>query len=75
MLKTLKIILLVGLSLINGDFDSKKLNNTPMSIYDIPINSIDVHEMNLNEYKGKFILFVNVDSNCGFTRQYKFLFC
>ena len=25
----------------------------------------------LNEYKGKFILFVNVASNCGFTRQYK----
>ena len=71
MLKTLKIILLVGLSLINGDFDSKKLNNTPMSIYDIPINSIDGNEMNLNEYKGKFILFVNVASNCGFTRQYK----
>ena len=41
MLKTLKIILLVGLSLINGDFDSKKLKNTPMSIYDIPIKSID----------------------------------
>ena len=71
MLKTLKIILLVGLSLINGDFDSKKLNNTPMSIYDIPINSIDGNEINLNEYKGKFILFVNVASNCGFTRQYK----
>ena len=71
MLKTLKIILIVGFSLINGDFDSKKLNNTPMSIYDIPINSIDGNEMNLNEYKGKFILFVNVASNCGFTRQYK----
>ena len=71
MLKTLKIILLVGLSLINGDFDSKKLKNTPMSIYDIPINSIDGNELNLNDYKGKFILFVNVASNCGFTRQYK----
>ena len=71
MLKTLKLILLVGLSLINGDFDSKKLNNTPMSIYDISINSIDGNEMNLKEYKGKFILFVNVASNCGFTRQYK----
>ena len=42
-----------------------------MSIYDIPINSIDGNEINLNEYKGKFILFVNVASNCGFTRQYK----
>ena len=71
MLKTFKIILLIALSLINGDFDSKKINNTPMSIYDIPINSIDGNEINLNEYKGKFILFVNVASNCGFTRQYK----
>ena len=48
MLKTLKIILLVGFSLINGDFDSKKLNNNYMSIYDIPINKIDGNEMNLN---------------------------
>ena len=71
MLKTVKIILLVGLSFINGDFDSKKLKNTTMSIYDIPIKSIDGNEINLKEYKGKFILFVNVASNCGFTRQYK----
>ena len=71
MLKTLKIILLVGLSLINVDFDSKKLKNTTMSIYDISIKSIDGNEINLKEYKGKFILFVNVASNCGFTRQYK----
>ena len=71
MLKTIKIILFAGLSLINGDFDSKKLKNTPMSIYDISIKSIDGNKLALNKYKGKFILFVNVASNCGFTRQYK----
>ena len=43
MLKTFKIILLVGLSLINGDFDSKKLKNTPMSIYDNQIMATNGH--------------------------------
>ena len=52
MLKTLEIILLVGLSLINGDLDSKKLKNTAMSIYDIPVKSIDGNEINLLDYKG-----------------------
>ncbi len=41
------------------------------SIYDIAINNIDGDAVNLNDYKGKFILFVNVASECGFTPQYK----
>ena len=41
------------------------------SLYDISINNIDGDAINLNEYKGKFILFVNVASECGFTSQYK----
>ncbi|GIR22074.1 MAG: hypothetical protein CM15mP36_12810 [Flavobacteriales bacterium] len=42
-----------------------------MSIYDISIKNIKGSEMSLSDYKGKYILFVNVASNCGFTRQYK----
>ena len=41
------------------------------SIYDITINDINGNAINFNEFQGKFILFVNVASNCGFTRQYK----
>jgi len=40
-------------------------------LYDIVLNNIDGEEINLNDYKGKFILFVNVASECGFTPQYK----
>ena len=42
-----------------------------MSIYDISLNNIDGDKINLGDYEGKYILFVNVASNCGFTRQYK----
>ncbi|WP_158849400.1 glutathione peroxidase [Algibacter sp. L1A34] len=41
------------------------------SIYDIAINAIDGKSISLSEFKGKKILFVNVASKCGFTKQYK----
>ncbi|MFT6795050.1 MAG: glutathione peroxidase, partial [Maribacter sp.] len=40
------------------------------SIYDIAINAIDGTTISLLEFKGKKILFVNVASKCGFTKQY-----
>lgn len=40
------------------------------SIYDISVNSISGEKINLNKFKGKYILFVNVASRCGFTKQY-----
>ena len=43
----------------------------PKSIYDIKLNDIDGNKIDLRSYKGKFILFVNVASKCGFTRQYE----
>ena len=41
-----------------------------MNLYDIKINSLDGTPINLKAYKGQFILFVNVASECGFTSQY-----
>ncbi|MBL4592804.1 MAG: glutathione peroxidase [Flavobacteriales bacterium] len=41
------------------------------NLYDIAINDINGDSVNLNDYKGKYILFVNVASKCGFTPQYK----
>ena len=41
------------------------------SIYDIEINSLQGKPISLSLFKGKKILFVNVASKCGFTRQYK----
>ena len=40
------------------------------SIYNIPLQSIDNKSVDLNQYRGKYILFVNVASYCGYTNQY-----
>ena len=42
-----------------------------MSLYTIEINSLNGTPINLNDYKGKYILFINVASECGFTGQYE----
>lgn len=41
------------------------------SIYDIEINGLNGKPLSLADYRGKYILFVNVASKCGFTSQYK----
>jgi glutathione peroxidase len=57
--------------------DRAKLSNTTPeetekpSIYDIEINGLNGKPLSLSEFKGKKILFVNVASKCGFTKQYK----
>ena len=45
-------------------------SNAQESIYNIQINSIAGDKIDLSEFKGKKILFVNVASECGFTKQY-----
>ena len=42
-----------------------------MYIYDIEINSLQNKPIPLSDFEGKYILFVNVASKCGFTPQYK----
>jgi glutathione peroxidase len=55
--------------------DKAKLPSTnskteSQSIYDIAIKSLSGKAISLSEFKGKKILFVNVASKCGFTKQY-----
>ena len=38
--------------------------------FDLSIKNIDGKNLNLNKFKGKTILLVNVASKCGFTEQY-----
>lgn len=53
--------------------DSKQQENTtiPDSIHDIEIHGLNGKPIDFNIYKGKYLLFVNVASKCGFTGQYK----
>ncbi len=39
--------------------------------FEIPVKTIDGRETNLDEYKGKTLLIVNVASKCGLTPQYE----
>ena len=41
------------------------------SIHDFKVKDIDGKEVALSGWKGKPVLFVNVASRCGFTKQYK----
>ena len=41
------------------------------TVYDIAIDTIDGKAIDFSSFKGKKILFVNVASKCGFTKQYK----
>ena len=50
---------------------SQKKADPSESIYDIKINALNGEKINLSDYKGKYILFVNVASECGFTGQYE----
>jgi glutathione peroxidase len=53
-------------------FSKFNAQTTPSeSIYDIKINSLEGKPIDLSVYKGKYILFVNVASECGFTGQYE----
>ncbi|GGI57716.1 glutathione peroxidase [Winogradskyella haliclonae] len=47
--------------------------NATESLHHIAINSLQGHPIDLSEFKGRKILFVNVASKCGFTPQYRAL--
>tara|TARA_B100001769_G_C21808991_1_gene440155 strand:- start:97 stop:660 length:564 start_codon:yes stop_codon:yes gene_type:complete len=64
------IMILTFTSLQLSDIAENKLPNMK-SIYEIPLNDINGKPLNLSKFKGKYMLFVNVASKCGFTKQYK----
>jgi len=42
-----------------------------MSLYDVPLVTLDGRSTTLGEYRGRVLLIVNVASKCGFTPQYE----
>lgn len=71
-MKFLKTIASLGSFLFAsiGSAQQNDLNSMSKSIYDYTISSLDGKPINLADYKGKKMLFVNVASKCGFTPQY-----
>lgn len=51
----------------------KSSKNSIENLYDISLEGLNGKAVNLYDFKGKKILFVNVASKCGFTPQYKSL--
>lgn len=43
---------------------------TPASFYDLSYTAIDGSTVKMSSYKGKYVLCVNVASECGYTKQY-----
>ena len=74
-MKKFQILTLTALILLGLIFTAMKTNsnnsNPTQSIYDYSINSLSGDTINLADFKGKKILFVNVASKCGFTPQYE----
>lgn len=53
-------------------FNKSMAQNKPIeSVYEIQINQLNGEPLDLTLYKDKYILFVNVASECGFTGQYE----
>ena len=67
MKKTLTKLIFMGLLSMFFKSNAQELS----SIYDLTYTSITGKKVSLETYKGKYILFVNVASECGFTSQYE----
>lgn len=69
------IKLLIGLGMVVGSillFSCKTATSQATeSLYTIGLTSLSGDKIDLNDFKGKKILFVNVASECGFTPQYE----
>lgn len=62
----MKKIFLIMVSLIFTNTSSAQ-----STIYNEKINDINGDKISFSDYNGKYLLFVNVASYCGFTKQYK----
>lgn len=69
--RVFRTIVFLFILLIQSCGQEKKNNIKPTNMYNIAIKGLTGEKIDLNQFKGKKILFVNVASECGFTPQYK----
>ncbi|MDZ4668979.1 MAG: glutathione peroxidase [bacterium] len=64
-------VLIYSLSEANATKTKEVMKTETTTFYDLKINSIDgKKQINMKEFKGKYVLCVNVASECGYTQQY-----
>jgi len=65
------IIIIMGLAaFFTGKFTSSKKRPVSGSIYDFKVKALDGKEIDMAQYKGKYMMIVNTASKCGYTPQY-----
>ena len=67
---SLPIQLIMAMILFSNSINAGGYTSSMKSFYDLQINDINGDEIDLQSFKGKKILLVNVASKCGYTGQY-----
>ncbi len=65
------LLIVMGLAaFMSGKLSTGKQEPVTGSIYDYSVKSLEGKDVNLSQYKGKYMLIVNTASKCGYTPQY-----